>query len=33
MAFKGLICGFKKEKAKGKIVPAHAMEAYGGVGG
>jgi hypothetical protein len=25
-----LICGFKKEEVKGKIVPAHAMEAYGG---
>lgn len=25
-----IICGFKKEEAKGKIVPAHAMEAYGG---
>jgi len=27
-----LICGFKKEEAEDKIVPAHAMEAYGGGG-
>jgi hypothetical protein len=27
-----LICAFKKEEPKGKIVPAHAMETYGGWG-
>lgn len=25
-----LIRGFKKEEVKGNLVPAHAMEAYGG---